>query len=67
VTDEHELAERETEDDGTESARERQEPIERPASSTGKTWLSGDDSDDPLRKDAAERARRAVEPGEPRE
>jgi hypothetical protein len=31
------------------------------------TWLSGEDEHDPLREEAAERARRAVKPGRPRE
>jgi hypothetical protein len=31
------------------------------------TWLSGEDEQDPQREEAAERARRAVEPGRPRE
>ena len=31
------------------------------------TWVSGDNSDDSLREEAAERASRAVEPGRPRE
>ena len=31
------------------------------------TWLSGEDEHDPQREEAAERARRAVEPGRPRE
>ena len=48
------------------SAREAQEPIGE-AQSGDATWLSGDDPDDPLREEAAERARRAVEPGRPRE
>ena len=46
--------------------RETQGPMGQPASKDG-TWVSGDDQDDPLRKDAAERAARAVEPGRPRE
>jgi hypothetical protein len=29
--------------------------------------LAGDDADDPLRKEAAERASQAVQPGRPRE
>jgi hypothetical protein len=47
------------------STRHRQQPIGR-YQSEKRTWLSGD-ADDPLREEAAERARRAVEPGEPRE
>jgi hypothetical protein len=31
------------------------------------TWLSGEDAHDPQREEAAERARRAVEPSRPRE
>ena len=31
------------------------------------TWLSGEDEHDPQRDEAAKRARRAVEPGRPRE
>ena len=46
--------------------RELQAPIGAPASEGG-TWLSGEDEDEPLREEAAERARRAVEPGRPRE
>jgi hypothetical protein len=45
--------------------RELQAPIG-PRDADG-TWLSGDDEDDPLREEAAERAARAVEPGKPRE
>ena len=37
-----------------------------PADGDG-TWLSGEDEHDPQREEAAERARRAVEPGRPRE
>jgi hypothetical protein len=50
---------------GMPSIRELQEPIDKPA--IEHTWLSGDDPDDPLRKEAAERASRAVERGKPRE
>lgn len=46
--------------------RELQAPIGAPASEGG-TWLSGEDEDEPLREEAAARARRAVEPGHPRE
>ena len=45
---------------------ETQGPMGQPASKDG-TWVSGDDQDDPLREEAAERASRAVEPGRPRE
>lgn len=48
------------------SARERQRPIGE-VQSGERTWLSGDDPDDPLREEAAERSARAVEPGRPRE
>ena len=47
------------------TAREAQQPIGPVAGED--TWLSGDDQHDPLRKEAAERASRAVEPGRPRE
>jgi hypothetical protein len=47
-------------------ARESQRPIGEYESREG-NWLTGDDPDDPLREEAAERARRAVEPGRPRE
>ena len=46
--------------------RETQGPMGQPASKDG-TWLSGGDLDDPLREEAADRASRAVEPGQPRE
>ena len=46
--------------------RELQSPTGPPDAEDG-SWLSGDDPDDPLRERAAERARRAVEPGKPRE
>jgi hypothetical protein len=45
--------------------REAQQPIG-PVDGDG-TWLSGEDEHDPQRDEAAERARRAVEPGRPRE
>lgn len=45
--------------------REAQAPIG-PAGADD-SWLSGDEKDDPLRKEAAERASRAVKPGRPRE
>lgn len=48
------------------TARDVQEPIGQYSSGEG-TWLSGDEEDDPQRDEAAERARRAVEPGRPRE
>ena len=51
---------------GAPTIRETQGPMGQPASKEG-TWVSGDDRNDPLRIDAAERARRAVEPGRPRE
>jgi hypothetical protein len=54
-------------DPGAEgSARDSQGPMGGFQSEKG-TWLSGDEEDDPLREEAAERARRAVEPVEPRE
>jgi len=48
--------------------RELQAPIGAPASEGG-TWLSseGKHEDESLREEAADRARRAVEPGRPRE
>jgi hypothetical protein len=52
-------------EDRRPTKREAQQPIG-PVDGDD-TWLSGDDPDDPLRKEAAERARRAVEPGRPRE
>lgn len=52
-------------DDGRPTTREAQQPI---GSVDGDdTWLSGEDDHDPQREEAAERARRAVEPGRPRE
>jgi len=51
--------------DGSPTKRKAQQPIG-PVDGDD-TWLSGDDPDDPLRKEASERARRAVEPGRPRE
>ena len=47
------------------TAREAQRPIG-PVDADG-TWLSGEDGVDPQREEAAEQARRAVEPGRPRE
>jgi hypothetical protein len=59
--------EEQTEEPGMEgSARDLQRPIGEYRSSD-RTWLSGDEEDDPLREQAAERAARAVEPGRPRE
>jgi hypothetical protein len=52
------------EDDGP-TKREARQPIG-PVDGDG-TWLSGEDEHDPQRDEAAERARRAVEPGRPRE
>lgn len=52
-------------DDGTPTKREAQQPIG-PAAGDD-TWLSGEDEHDPQRDEAADRARRAVEPGRPRE
>ncbi len=46
--------------------RETQGPMGQPAPKDA-TWVSGDNPDDPLREEAAERASRAVEPGRPRE
>ena len=55
------------EEPGTEgSARDLQRPIGEYRAGD-RTWLSGDEEDDPLREQAAERAARAVEPGRPRE
>jgi hypothetical protein len=52
-------------DDRLPTKREPQQPI---GSVDGDdTWLSGEDEHEPLREEAAERARRAVEPGRPRE
>jgi hypothetical protein len=48
------------------TARELQHPIGHQSGEEG-TWLSGDDEDDGLREEAAERARSAVEPGRERE
>jgi hypothetical protein len=47
-------------------ARDSQRPIGEYESREG-NWLTGDDPNDPLREEAAERASRAVEPGKPRE
>jgi hypothetical protein len=47
------------------TTREAQQPIG-PVDGDD-TWLSGEDEHEPLREEAAERARRAVEPGRPRE
>ncbi len=47
--------------------RETQSPMGQPAPKEDSTRVSGDDPNDPLREEAAERARRAVEPGQPRE
>jgi hypothetical protein len=52
-------------DDGQPTKREAQQPIG-PVDGDG-TWLSGEDEHDPQREEAAERARRAVKPGRPRE
>jgi hypothetical protein len=51
--------------DGAPTKREAQQPIG-PVDGDD-TWLSGEDEHEPLREEAAERARRAVEPGRPRE
>ncbi len=51
---------------GVPTIRETQGPMVQPAPKDG-SWVSGDGQDDPLRKDALERAARAVEPGRPRE
>ena len=58
--------ERKSTEEDVPAIRETQGPIGPPASTDG-TWVSGDDPADPLREEAAERARRAVEPGRPRE
>ena len=50
---------------GPPTKREVQQPIG-PVQGDD-TWLSGEDEHEPLREEAAERARRAVEPGRPRE
>ena len=52
-------------DDGPPSKREAQQPTG-PVDGDD-TWLSGEDEHDPQLEEAAERARRAVEPGRPRE
>ena len=51
--------------DGSPTMREAQQPIG-PIDGDD-TWLSGEDEHDPQREEATERARRAVEPGRPRE
>ena len=51
--------------DAPPTTREAQQPMG-PADGDD-TWLSGEDAHDPQREEAAERARRAVEPGRPRE
>lgn len=51
--------------DGRPTKREAQKPIG-PVDGDD-TWLSGEDEHDPQREEAAERARRAVEPGRARE
>ena len=53
------------EDSHVPTKREAQQPIG-PIDGDD-TWLSGEDEHDPQREEAAERARRAVEPGRPRE
>ena len=53
------------ENDGLSTKREAQQPAG-PVDGDN-TWLSGEDEHDPQREEAAERARRAVEPGRPRE
>jgi len=51
--------------DAPPTKREAQQPMG-PADGDD-TWLSGEDAHDPQREEAAERARRPVEPGRPRE
>jgi hypothetical protein len=51
--------------DGPPTKREAQQPVG-PVEGDD-TWLSGEYEHDPQREKAAERARRAVEPGRPRE
>jgi len=46
--------------------RKIQSPMD-PAPMAEHPAYAGDDADDPLRKEAAERARQAVQPGRPRE
>jgi hypothetical protein len=55
-------------DEKVPSKRELQEPIGAYGDGKG-SWVSGtgDESDDPVRREAAERARRAVRPGRDRE
>lgn len=57
---------RKSKEEDVPAIRESQGPMGQPASKDG-TWLSGDDPDDSLREEAADRASRAVEPGRPRE
>lgn len=57
---------RKSKEEDVPAIRETQSLMGQPASEDG-TWVSGDDPDDPLREEAAERASRAVEPGRPRE
>ncbi len=58
--------ERKSEKEDVPAIRDTQGPMGQPASKAG-TSVAGDDQDDPLRDEAAERASRAVEPGRPRE
>lgn len=53
-------------DERLPTAREVQQPIGGQSGTEG-TWLSGDEEDDELREDAAERARQAVDRDRARE
>jgi hypothetical protein len=65
TTDKHLEEHSDEDDDGLRTKREARQPI---GSVDGDdTWLSGEDEHDPQREEAAQRARRAVEPGRPRE
>ena len=65
MTTEQRSGEPDETDDGPPSKRQAQQPIG-PVDGDD-TWLSGEDEHDPQREEAAARARRAVEPGRPRE
>ena len=65
TTDKHPEEHSDEDDNAPPSKREAQQPIG-PVDGDD-TWLSGEDEHDPQREEAAERARRAVEPGRPRE
>jgi hypothetical protein len=65
TTDKHPEGNSDEDVDGLPTKREAQQPLGSVAGDD--TWLSGEDEHDPQREEAAERARRAVEPRRPRE